>query len=130
MGLQIPNLPHMREVQAGIFGANSRGTGWLLLTFIRPSTVAYTAGSDSADLEGLRRHLDVGKNQCALVRLAVPGQTGSGSKRDVFVQYIGLGVDPFRSKKERSHVADVKELMQPFDAHVNVTDGDALDTET
>jgi hypothetical protein len=80
--------------------------------------------------EDLRSQLEDDQIQYALVRLDVPGQTGSGSTRDVFVHWTGPRDGIIEKSRRMPHVGDAQKFLQPFHADVHVTNRDRFDTET
>ena len=86
MGLKLDNKAGTREAQAALFNIYAAGGSWLLLSYVGRDIVHFSGGGESGP-EDLRYRLEEDQIQYELVRLDVPGQTGSGSTRDVFVQW-------------------------------------------
>lgn len=129
MPLRLDNEPELREAQSALFSANARGGGWLLLNYVGSAVVHFASGgSDSVD--DLRGQFEDDQIQYALARLDVPGQTGSDSTRDVFVQWTGPGVGIIEKGRKTAHLGEAQAILQPFHADVRVTNRERFDTET
>jgi hypothetical protein len=129
MVARLDNEGELREAQAALFNVNAGGGGWLMLRYVGPTTVSFAAGGEDGTGDLLRQFAD-DQIQYALIRLDVPGQTGSGSTRDVFVRWTGPEVGIIDKGRRFSHEADVQGFLQPFHTHVNVTNRQRFDTET
>jgi hypothetical protein len=128
MAVSLDNKFELQDAHFALFDVNAGGGAWLLLRYVGPTTVHFARGGEDR-IEDLRRQFEDDQIQYALIRLAVPGQTGSGSIRDVFVQWIGPEVDVKAKDMMMLHEGDVKGFLQPFHAHVNVTNRQRFDTE-
>jgi hypothetical protein len=128
MLLKVDNEPELREAQAALFNSNAASSAWLLLNYVGSDTIHFASGGENPGY--ISAQLVDDQIQYALVRLAVPGQTGRASMRDVFVQWIGPGVGIIEKGRKYGHVEDAKELLQPFHAEVYVTNRQRFDTET
>jgi hypothetical protein len=128
MSLHIENESELQEAHDAFLDDDVGGGAWLVLNYVGPSIVS-SKTSGSGSVEELRNHFEDDQIQYALVRLAVPGQTGRFSTRDVFVQWTGPAVDLAEKGKKFLHVDVVHQRLQPFNAYVRVTHRQRFDTE-
>jgi hypothetical protein len=109
----------MREAQAALFNINST-SGWLLLSYVGPSTVHFAAGGEGGPDE-LSQQLQDDQIQYALIRVAAPPLGSSkATTRDVFITWIGPGVGIIEKGKKTAFLGDVQQYLQPFHADVTV----------
>ncbi|MBN3895726.1 MAG: hypothetical protein HWQ41_10775 [Nostoc sp. NOS(2021)] len=131
MPLRLDNEAELREAQAALFNVNNNTSGWLLLNYVGPSTVHFTAGGEG-DVEELSPHLEDDQIQYALVRLGNIQQKGTlkTTIRDVFITYIGPGVGIIEKGKKTAFLGDAQAYLQPFHGDVTVLNKDNFNWET
>ncbi|MEH2382384.1 MAG: coactosin family protein [Nostoc sp.] len=131
MPLRLDNEAELREAQAALFNVNNNTSGWLLLNYVRPSTVHFTAGGEG-DVEELSPHLEDDQIQYALVRLGNIQEKGTlkTTIRDVFITYIGPGVGIIEKGKKTAFLGDAQAYLQPSHADVTVLNKDNLNRVT
>ncbi|KAF7562069.1 hypothetical protein G7046_g2066 [Stylonectria norvegica] len=113
MPVHLDNESDLREAQAALFNQNSQN-GWLLLNYVSPSTLHFSAGGEGG-VDELRNQLEDDQIQYALVRVLAEGKV-----RDVFVAWTGPGVGIIEKGKKFSHTGDAQAFLKPYHAEVTV----------
>jgi hypothetical protein len=131
MVLSCDNISSLEMTKAGLFNTDARGGTWILVEHVAGSddTVHFTA-EGWGGLPELRLKLAKDKIQYALVRLAVPGQTGARSVRDVFVKWTGPAVDQESRSRKARYIEEARILLKPSHASVEVTNWEEVNDET
>jgi len=92
----------------------SSSRGWIIVNYLNNKTVAFQA-SGNGGVGDLVQWLDDRQVQYILVRVPLPEKHSSTSKsRDVFIYWIGPEVSTLQKGQKRSHVGEVKSILQPF----------------
>ena len=120
MPLKLDNEADLREAQAALFNVNSQ-TGWLLLNYVAPSTVHFTAGGEGGP-DDIAQQLEDDQIQYGLMRLGDVQERGTlkTTIRDVFFTWIGPSVGIIEKGKKTAFLGDAQSYLQPFHADVTV----------
>jgi hypothetical protein len=117
MPLKIDNESELREAQAALFNINST-SGWLLLNYVGPSTVHFSAGGEDG-IEDLSQQLEDDQIQYGLIRISLE-ENGRTTIRDVFITWIGPNVGIIEKGKKTAFLGDAQSYLQPFHSDVTV----------
>jgi hypothetical protein len=127
MPLKLDNEPELREARAALFNVNSV-SGWLLLNYVGPSTVHFTAGGENLDVAA---RFEDNQVQYALVRTVVQDKgTVKTAIRDIFVTWIGPGVGTVEKGNKAAFLAEAQSYLQPFHAEVTVINRNHFNAQT
>jgi hypothetical protein len=118
MPLRIDNESELREAQAALFNINST-SGWLLLNYVGPSTVHFSAGGEDG-IEELLQQLEDDQIQYGLIRFSFE-ENGRTNIKDVFISWIGSSVGIIEKGKKLTFLGDAQSYLQPFHADVTVS---------
>jgi len=120
MPVALDNESELREAQAALFNVNSQ-SGWLLLNYVGPSTVHFSAGGEG-DIAEVAAHLHDDQIQYALIRLGGIEEKGTlkVTSRDVLITFIGSKVGIIEKGKKTAFLGDIQAYLQPFHSDLTV----------
>jgi hypothetical protein len=90
---------------------------WFVVSYTGPNNISFTA-SGTKSLEEFGEQLKDDQVQYAMLRLSTP--TSTTKVRDIFISWFGPGVKLMDKSKKRSHLGDVKRILQPFHCELTV----------
>ncbi|KAN0023740.1 hypothetical protein ACTFIV_008127 [Dictyostelium citrinum] len=119
MPLKLDNESELREAQAALFNVNST-CGWILLNYVGPTTVHFSAGGENFD--DIAPQLEDDQIQYGLVRIGDIQEKGTlkTTVRDIFFCWIGPGVGIIEKGKKTSLLGDAQNFLQPYHADITV----------
>jgi len=120
MPLKLDNEGEMREAQAALFNVNSTA-GWILLNYVGPSTVHFTAGGEGGPEEVLAQFQD-DQVQYGVIRIGgiVEKGTLKTTIRDIFFCHIGSKVGIIEKGKKTAFYGDAQQILLPYHADITV----------
>jgi hypothetical protein len=108
---------------------NTNLSGWIVLGYHKPNEIELQAkGRGSVD--ELLAHLYDDQIQYCLIRLSVPDQELKISARDVFIEWNGPNVPQIEKGKKKSHLGEIKELLQPYHSELVAVSRERFNLET
>jgi len=94
-------------------------SGWVLVKYTGPAVLSFQkAGSGSVN--ELNQELNDDDIQFALMRVPIDS-TEINKTRDIFILWTGTKVKALEKGKKKSHLGDVKKILQPFHSEILVT---------
>jgi serine/threonine protein kinase len=103
-------------------------SGWICLGYKNDKTLVYQAMGNTAD--ELAKQLADNQVQYSLIRVVIEeGMKKTTTYRDVFIMWTGPSVGAVQAGRKKSHVGEVKKIVEPFHAELTAVSRESFTLE-